>query len=288
MNSAPRKEQQPAKNYHVNNWRSTPGYQHGFPQLAVADRSVRSPVNQYLTPVPGRNSRFWNLRTTAADKYDILKDFRNRCKAASSQFLCEDQPSTVPRTNNGVNLFCQNLSIAESVGNGTLPNNQRNEFKIRAPLLMANVLVIDDDRSVCEMVNHALQKVGLQTTSAMNPTDGMKALAAEAPEVVLLDIMLPGTSGLDVFQKIRDFDRKLPVIFITSGTDSATAIKAMQLGGYDYVTKSPGPAVLDRPCGAGDRNSPHDEHACCSDCWRRSQSRRRIVCWPQLSHGRSV
>lgn len=102
---------------------------------------------------------------------------------------------------------------------------------------MANVLVIDDDRSVCEMVNHALQKAELQTISAMTAADGLSLLEAEAPEVVLLDIMLPGTSGLDVFQKIRDFDRKLPIIFITSGTDSATAIKAMQLGGYDYVIK---------------------------------------------------
>lgn len=102
---------------------------------------------------------------------------------------------------------------------------------------MANVLLIDDDRSVCEMVNHALQKAELQTISAMTAADGLNLLEAEGPEVVLLDIMLPGTSGLDVFQKIRDFDRKLPIIFITSGTDSATAIKAMQLGGYDYVTK---------------------------------------------------
>lgn len=102
---------------------------------------------------------------------------------------------------------------------------------------MASVLVIDDDRSVCEMVHHALLKAGLQTASAMTASDGLNLLEADSPEVVLLDIMLPGTSGLDVFQKIRDFDRKLPIIFITSGTDSATAIKAMQLGGYDYVTK---------------------------------------------------
>lgn len=102
---------------------------------------------------------------------------------------------------------------------------------------MADVLVIDDDRSVCEMINRALAKAGLTTTSTMTATDGISALEAESPNVVLLDIMLPGASGLDVFKQIRDIDRKLPIIFITSGTDSGTAIKAMQLGGYDYVTK---------------------------------------------------
>jgi two-component system nitrogen regulation response regulator GlnG len=49
--------------------------------------------------------------------------------------------------------------------------------------------------------------------------------------------MLPGTSGLDVFQQIRKMDRRLPVVFITAGTDTTTTIKAMQLGGFDYVAK---------------------------------------------------
>lgn len=66
----------------------------------------------------------------------------------------------------------------------------------------------------------------------------MKALKRFAMRSrALLGTMLPGTSGLDVFLKIREIDRKLPIIFITAGSDSSTAIKAMQLGGFDYVTK---------------------------------------------------
>lgn len=102
---------------------------------------------------------------------------------------------------------------------------------------MTSVLIIDDDRSVCEMVKHALSKADLKTVTAMSAEDGLNSLTTQIPDVVLLDIMLPGTSGLDVFQQIRAVDRKLPIIFITSATDSATAIKAMQMGGYDYVTK---------------------------------------------------
>jgi two-component system nitrogen regulation response regulator GlnG len=56
-------------------------------------------------------------------------------------------------------------------------------------------------------------------------------------DCVLLDIMLPGTSGLDVFQQIKVLDNKLPVIFITAGGSSETTIRAMQLGAYDYLVK---------------------------------------------------
>jgi DNA-binding NtrC family response regulator len=102
---------------------------------------------------------------------------------------------------------------------------------------MSNVVVIDDDRSVCEMIRRSLQKIDLVVSTAATPEEGLRAIRSESPDVVLLDIVLPGTSGLEVFQQIRDIDRRLPIIFITAGSDSSTAIRAMQLGGYDYVTK---------------------------------------------------
>lgn len=102
---------------------------------------------------------------------------------------------------------------------------------------MPNVVVIDDDRSVCEMIRRSLQKVDLLVSAVATPEEGLRAIKKQSPDVVLLDIVLPGTSGLEVFQKIRDLDRRLPIIFITAGSDSSTAIKAMQLGGFDYVTK---------------------------------------------------
>ncbi len=102
---------------------------------------------------------------------------------------------------------------------------------------MPNVVVIDDDRSVCEMIRRSLEKICLTVSSVATADDGLTLIRNVSPDVVLLDVMLPGTSGLEVFQKIRDIDRKLPIIFITAGSDSSTAIRAMQLGGFDYVTK---------------------------------------------------
>src|SRR5262249_38949842 len=65
----------------------------------------------------------------------------------------------------------------------------------------------------------------------------LQALKAETPDVVLLDVMLPTTSGLEVFDQIRRHDPKLPVIFITASGDSETAIEAMKGGAYDYLYK---------------------------------------------------
>ncbi|MEZ6125068.1 MAG: sigma-54 dependent transcriptional regulator [Planctomycetaceae bacterium] len=102
---------------------------------------------------------------------------------------------------------------------------------------MPLVVVIDDDRSVCEMVRRSLEKQQIEVISASSAEQGVSDVRKHAPDVVLLDIMLPNVSGLDVFQQVRELDRKLPIIFITSGTDSTTAIRAMQLGGFDYITK---------------------------------------------------
>lgn len=102
---------------------------------------------------------------------------------------------------------------------------------------MAQVLVIDDDRSVCELVRCGLERLGISVATAANAEEGLASIVSSPPEVVLLDIMLPGISGLDVFQQIKKLDRRLLVIFITSGVDTGTTIKAMQLGGFDYVTK---------------------------------------------------
>ncbi|HBN79731.1 MAG TPA: sigma-54-dependent Fis family transcriptional regulator [Planctomycetaceae bacterium] len=99
------------------------------------------------------------------------------------------------------------------------------------------VLVIDDDRAIRHMITRSLQQLDCEVIEAEESQSGLAVVLDKNPDVVLLDIMLPHVSGLDVFQRIREIDRKTPVIFITAGTDSATAIKAMQLGAFDYVTK---------------------------------------------------
>jgi two-component system nitrogen regulation response regulator GlnG len=99
------------------------------------------------------------------------------------------------------------------------------------------LLVVDDDRSVLHLVQACMEKQGFQVLTAGTAEQGLNLVRTQPLDLVLLDIVLPEVSGLEVFQSIQKIDRKLPVVFITAGTDSDTAINAMQLGAFDYVPK---------------------------------------------------
>ncbi len=103
--------------------------------------------------------------------------------------------------------------------------------------LISKLLVIDDDRSVLRLVEKAFANSDLGVLVAGDPETGMAMLRSEVPDVLLLDIMLPNTSGLELASQIRKLDPKLPVIFITASDESDVAIEAMTLGAYDYLLK---------------------------------------------------
>jgi len=87
------------------------------------------------------------------------------------------------------------------------------------------------------MLTQSLKAIHVEVVTAVTAEEGLSLVSERKPDVVLLDIMLPGRSGLDVLRDIQAVDRRLPVIFVTADSGSATAIEAMQLGAYDYVSK---------------------------------------------------
>jgi nitrogen regulation protein NR(I) len=102
---------------------------------------------------------------------------------------------------------------------------------------MSRILVIDDDRSVRHLISKAFDDTDVEVMPAASAEAGLRLLGGSKPDAVLLDILLPEISGLEVFDRIRSVDTKLPVIFITSLSSSETAIKAMTLGAFDYLLK---------------------------------------------------
>jgi two-component system nitrogen regulation response regulator GlnG len=102
---------------------------------------------------------------------------------------------------------------------------------------MSRILVIDDDRSVRHLISKAFDDTDVEVMPAASAEEGLRLLGGSKPDAVLLDILLPEISGLEVFDRIRSVDTKLPVIFITSLSSSETAIKAMTLGAFDYLLK---------------------------------------------------
>ncbi|MEZ6066525.1 MAG: response regulator [Planctomycetaceae bacterium] len=111
---------------------------------------------------------------------------------------------------------------------------------------MTKILVIDDDRTITHLVQRVLSDDEHQVLTALTADEGLDLARTATPDVVLLDIMLPRMSGLEVFQRIHAADRRVPVIFITSGAGSESAIEAIQLGAYDYVAKPLDVAELKR------------------------------------------
>jgi two-component system nitrogen regulation response regulator GlnG len=102
---------------------------------------------------------------------------------------------------------------------------------------MSSLLVIDDDRTVLLLVKKAFKDSDVDVHTASTAAEGMTVLKEEKPDVLLLDIMLPEITGIELAQEIRQIDQRLPVIFITAMNDSDTAIEAMKMGAYDYLLK---------------------------------------------------
>jgi len=102
---------------------------------------------------------------------------------------------------------------------------------------MPTVLVIDDDRTISRLVARALGDSDISVVSAATAAEGLSLLASRGPDVVLLDVMLPDMDGLAAFREIQKLAPKAPVIFVTAGSASDTAIEAMKLGATDYLVK---------------------------------------------------
>src|ERR1051325_10083379 len=104
------------------------------------------------------------------------------------------------------------------------------------------VLVVDDDALLRKLVAEQLSRSEFQTSPAGSGNEALEKLADSDYDVVLLDIMMQGMSGLETLQEIRKLDDPPEVIMLTADTSLQTGIEAMRHGAYDYLTK---PATLD-------------------------------------------
>ena len=103
---------------------------------------------------------------------------------------------------------------------------------------MGRLLLIDDDpMMLVDQLNHALSPQGLRIAVARTAAEGIQQVASLPPDVILLDVHLPDLSGLEAYQRIREIDGRIPVIFITWAATADTAIEAMKDGAYDYLFK---------------------------------------------------
>ena len=99
------------------------------------------------------------------------------------------------------------------------------------------VLIVDDEESVRWVLKKALEKDGLETVLAKDAAEAFERLQDGNIAVVLMDIRMPGMSGLDALEKVRKEGRNVSVIIMTAQSTMQNAIEAMRRGAYDYITK---------------------------------------------------
>ncbi len=102
---------------------------------------------------------------------------------------------------------------------------------------MQTVLVIDDEASILKAFERAFSSDKTRVLTANRAIAGEEIFAAAKPDVVVIDLSLPDKSGLECFQRLREMDPRVPVIFITGHGTVESAIEATKLGAYDYLFK---------------------------------------------------
>jgi DNA-binding NtrC family response regulator len=102
---------------------------------------------------------------------------------------------------------------------------------------MAKILVVDDQDTIRHFISKAIEAEGHIVSSAPSGERGLESIAADPPDAVILDLKLPGMSGMEVLKKIKETSKDMTVIMITAYGEVSSAVKAIKAGAYDYILK---------------------------------------------------
>jgi len=108
------------------------------------------------------------------------------------------------------------------------------------------ILIVEDEEDILALVHYNLTKEGYRATTATSGEEGLKLARDENPDLILLDLMLPGMDGLEVCRalKNRAETQSIPIIMLTAKGEEADIVTGLELGADDYVTKPFSPKVL--------------------------------------------
>ncbi len=108
------------------------------------------------------------------------------------------------------------------------------------------ILVIEDDADIQELLRYNLTKEGYRVILAASGEEGLRLARTENPDLILLDLMLPGMDGLEVCRRLQSeaVSRQIPIIMLTAKGEEADIVTGLELGAADYITKPFSPKVL--------------------------------------------
>jgi two-component system phosphate regulon response regulator PhoB len=112
--------------------------------------------------------------------------------------------------------------------------------------LNKKILIVDDEEDILELVEYNLLQNKFLTETAATGEDGLKLARANHPDLIILDLMLPGIDGLDICRLLKSDPqtKSIPILMLTAKGEEADIVKGLELGADDYVTKPFSPKVL--------------------------------------------
>lgn len=111
---------------------------------------------------------------------------------------------------------------------------------------MSKILIVDDEPPIREVIRFALEVAEFQVVEAAHASEARSKIASEHPDLILLDLMLPGRSGLELAQELKQNikTRTLPIIMLTAKTQERDKVAGLDIGADDYITKPFSPREL--------------------------------------------
>ena len=111
--------------------------------------------------------------------------------------------------------------------------------------MSCKVLVVDDEVPVCKELRKFLEDKGYEVLEAYDGDQAVSLYSQERPDLVLLDVRMPGKSGLETLEELKALDPEASVIMVTAVRDSELALQAMKEGAFEYITKPINPEYLE-------------------------------------------
>ena len=102
-----------------------------------------------------------------------------------------------------------------------------------------HILVVEDEEDILELLRYNLTKEGFRVTGVTSGEDALRSAKALLPDLILLDLMLPGVDGLEICRLLKQDNRTqhLPVVMVTAKGEEADIVTGLELGADDYITK---------------------------------------------------
>src|ERR1700675_482658 len=103
--------------------------------------------------------------------------------------------------------------------------------------MSATILIVEDEYAVARGIQYALQQEGYEVTVARDGKEGLEFATTQAPDLVVLDVRLPGMDGFEILRRLRATGSKAPVLMLTARDDETDKVVGLELGADDYLTK---------------------------------------------------